>query len=277
MKTRPEGLFSIGELSRYQKISKQTLIFYDKIGLFRPAYVDPDNGYRYYSASQLDYLDSILIMKKIGFSLSEIRDYMKNYSIENSLLTLRRQLTVIEQQIQEMNLIRSRLLLRCDQMEHAQSYMDHPIQIQKVREQHLFYHPVEEPCSPREISVATKKCFAEAYQKGLPIYFQCGVIVPLSHIRAHAFEKASTAFLSIEKTDLVKNIQTLPAGTCACIYHFGDYGSIGNSYRRLLAYCEEHHLEILSDSYEFCINDYITSRNEEDYITKIMFYVGSSS
>ena len=56
-----EDYFSIGELSSYQNISKQTLIFYDKIGLFRPAYVDPGNGYRYYSASQLDELDTILI------------------------------------------------------------------------------------------------------------------------------------------------------------------------------------------------------------------------
>ena len=46
-----ENLFSIGEVARYQNISKQTLIFSDKIGLFRPAYVDPHNGYRYYIAS----------------------------------------------------------------------------------------------------------------------------------------------------------------------------------------------------------------------------------
>ena len=39
-----ENLFSIGEVSKYQNISKQTLIFYDKIGMFRPAYVDHDNG-----------------------------------------------------------------------------------------------------------------------------------------------------------------------------------------------------------------------------------------
>ena len=45
-----KDMFSIGELARYQNISKQTLIFYDKIGLFRPAYVDPDNKYRYYKA-----------------------------------------------------------------------------------------------------------------------------------------------------------------------------------------------------------------------------------
>ena len=61
-----KDLFSIGELAKYQKISKQTLIFYDKIGLFRPAWVDPDNGYRYYSAAQLDELDAILIMQVLS-------------------------------------------------------------------------------------------------------------------------------------------------------------------------------------------------------------------
>ncbi len=35
-----KDMFSIGELASYQNISKQTLIYYDKIGLFKPAYVD---------------------------------------------------------------------------------------------------------------------------------------------------------------------------------------------------------------------------------------------
>ena len=78
-------LFTIGEISKHQNISRQTLIFYDKIGLFRPAYVDPENGYRYYSAAQLDYLDTICIMKKFGFSLDEIKAHMKSYTLDTSL------------------------------------------------------------------------------------------------------------------------------------------------------------------------------------------------
>ena len=71
--------FSIGEVAKYTGLSRQALIFYDKIGLFRPAYVDPQNGYRSYSAKQIDYLDTILIMKKIGrsklgFALRTIRE-----------------------------------------------------------------------------------------------------------------------------------------------------------------------------------------------------------
>ena len=132
-----ENLFSIGEVSKYQNISKQTLIFYDKIGLFRPAYVDPQNGYRYYSASQLDDLDAILIMKKIGFPLSRIREHMQTYNIESSLETLNSKLSVIDEQIKELQLIRSRVQQRCEQMEAAKVLhgYDDAIRVEQVKRQ----------------------------------------------------------------------------------------------------------------------------------------------
>lgn len=102
-----KNLFSVGELSKLQNISRQTLIFYDKIGLFCPAYVDPQNGYRYYSAAQLDSLDTICIMKKIGFSLDEIKTYLKEYTLDTSLVALRKQLTIIERQIQDLQVIKT--------------------------------------------------------------------------------------------------------------------------------------------------------------------------
>ena len=129
-----KGYFSIGELSKYQNISKQTLIFYDKIGLFRPAYVDPQNGYRYYSAKQIDYLDTILIMKKIGFPLSQIREHMEHYNTAGSLAALGRQVEVIDRKMEELSLIRSRLLHRCGQMEQAQKYLgqEAPVLVEEV-------------------------------------------------------------------------------------------------------------------------------------------------
>ena len=144
-----ENLFSIGELSKYQNISKQTLIFYDKIGLFRPAYVDPNNGYRYYSSQQIDYLDTILIMKKIGFSLAEIREHMQHYNIDSSLIAMRKQVTAIERQIQELRLIRNRLLHRCTQMEDTKIYRDkeNEVFIEKTNEQHILVGEVEKRSS----------------------------------------------------------------------------------------------------------------------------------
>ena len=132
---------------------------------------------------------------------------------------------------------------------------------------------MEPPFTLREISIATKQCFAQAFQEQLPIYFQSGVTVPLERIRAGRYTEASAAFLPIEGTDRAENLLQLPEGLGASIYHRGDYLSIGRSYRRLLEFCQAEKLEIRSDSYEFCINDYITTGDESEYLTKIVFYV----
>ena len=99
-----KNLFSIGEISKMQNISRQTLIFYDKIGLFKPSFIDSQNGYRYYSSNQLDYLDTICIMKKIGFSLEEIKNQMNSFTTEHSINALSSQRVRIDQQIKELQI-----------------------------------------------------------------------------------------------------------------------------------------------------------------------------
>ena len=267
-----ENLFSIGELSRYQNISKQTLIFYDKTGVFHPAYVDPSNGYRYYSASQLDELDTILILKKSGLSLQKIKELLSHYTTQSSLKVLKSQLGVIDRQMEELRLVRSRLSQRCAQLEGANLHQEGP-RVEKMEEQYVLTRPVEPPFTLREISIATKQCFAQAFQESLPIFFQSGVRVPLERILRGDYTQADLVFLPTEKTGRANNIQRLPAGRCAAIYHRGDYLSIGASYEKLLAFCREQGLTVASDSYEFCINDYITTGDASEYLTKIVFYV----
>ena len=144
-----KDMFSIGELAGYQNISKQTLIFYDKIGLFQPAYVDPNNKYRYYTAQQIDYLDTILIMKELGFSLSEIQEHMKNYTIDSSLVILRKQLSVIDRQIKRLQLVQHRLAHRCEQMEHVKEFREgnQEVTVKDIPQSRILFAPVDAPQS----------------------------------------------------------------------------------------------------------------------------------
>ena len=270
-----KDMFLAGELAKLQKISKQTLLFYDKIGLFSPNYIDPQNGYRYYSADQLDYLDTILIMKKIGFPLNEIKEHMKSYTTENSLAFLRKQLDVIEKDILELTMIKNRLERRCEQVEQAFTHGAIEPEISRMSASYLLYYDVNKPFGMKEISVATKKCYAQALEENLPIFFQCGVCVPLKHIKEGRYTEAVMAFVTSDDVKEVQNIKELPEGQIVSTYHFGNYYDIGNAYKRIMDYCERKNLEIISDSYEFCINDYITSRDEEEFITKIIFYIQS--
>ena len=270
-----KNLFSIGELSKLQNISRQTLIFYDKIGLFCPAYTDPNNGYRYYSAKQIDYLDTICIMKKIGFSLEEIKEYMKSYTLDNSIITLRKQLSVLEQQIEELQMIKSRVEHRCSQLEHAVSIREvsDDIMVENVDKQCILVQKVNAPYSLEQVSIATKECFVRSFKEQLPVFFQSGTIVPYSRIRQQRYTEASFAFLPIDIMSNIDGTMELPEGQCVCTYHTGDYYSIGCSYERLLAYCSDNKLDIISDSFEFAVNDYLSTKDENEYITKIMFYV----
>lgn len=268
-----ENMFSAGELAKLQNISKQTLLYYDKIGLFQPSYTDPENGYRFYSVEQLDYLDTILIMKKIGFPLNEIKKHMKNYTTKNSMFFFRNQLNVIEHKIQELSLIKNRLEHRCEQIEQIRGTEGAAPIVGMTDCTYILYHAVGKPYDVKEISIATKKCYAQALSDDLPVFFQCGVCVPLDRIQAGRYTEAQVAFLTTDKLPGVDNVKKLPRGLTASLYHFGNYYDISSSYEKLMAFCRQHHFKITSDSYEFCINDYITSRYEEEFITKIMFYV----
>lgn len=194
-------LFTIGEISKHQNISRQTLIFYDKIGLFRPAYVDPENGYRYYSAAQLDYLDTICIMKKFGFSLDEIKAHMKSYTLDTSLIALRKQLTIIDRQIKDLQLIKSRVAHRCAQLEQSASIHSGSaaVSVETVKSQHLLLQEVASPYTLEAVSIATKQCFVRSFKDQLPIFFQSGAIVPLRAYRKGAIPRPPSPFCRLKK------------------------------------------------------------------------------
>ena len=84
--------------------------------------------------------------------------------------------------------------------------------------------------------------------------------MPRENILSQRYTQASTAFLTTDRTDRAQNLRQLPPGKCVSTYHVGDYPSIGRSYERLLDYCRKHRLRLISDSYEFCVNDYITTQ-----------------
>lgn len=72
-----DGLLSIGELACMKGVGVKSLRYYESIGIFRPAFVDPSSGYRYYSLNQLMDLDAITTCIELGIPLKELRDYIE--------------------------------------------------------------------------------------------------------------------------------------------------------------------------------------------------------
>ena len=65
-------MLKIGEFSKLSRISIRMLRHYDEIGLLKPAYIDPDSGYRYYAEHQLTAAGRITALKNMGFGLSSM-------------------------------------------------------------------------------------------------------------------------------------------------------------------------------------------------------------
>lgn len=70
-------MFKIGEVASIYGISIRALRLYDRIGLFRPDYVDEKTGYRYYTPDQLYILNAIIELKELGCSLEEVASVVR--------------------------------------------------------------------------------------------------------------------------------------------------------------------------------------------------------
>lgn len=77
-----ENLLPIGEFATASRLSQKALRLYGENGLLSPAWVDPDSGYRYYSPEQLRSATLIAFLRRSGMSLGEIREFLRDPSIE---------------------------------------------------------------------------------------------------------------------------------------------------------------------------------------------------
>jgi DNA-binding transcriptional MerR regulator len=66
-------LMTIGEFARLSRLSAKALRLYDELGLLPPAQVDPDSGYRWYAAGQLDNARLVASLRQIGMPLAQIQ------------------------------------------------------------------------------------------------------------------------------------------------------------------------------------------------------------
>ncbi|UJL47744.1 MerR family transcriptional regulator [Virgibacillus sp. NKC19-16] len=96
-----QKLYSIGEVAKLNNISIQTLRYYDKIDLFKPASIDPSSNYRYYHEKQFFYLDIIKYLKYIDTPLSQIKEVMTKDAAQ-LLPFLEEQDLIIDQKISQL-------------------------------------------------------------------------------------------------------------------------------------------------------------------------------
>jgi DNA-binding transcriptional MerR regulator len=77
-----ENLMPIGEFAAASRLSQKALRLYGDNGVLPPAWVDPDSGYRYYSAEQLHAATLVASLRRAGMPLVEVRTFLREPSLE---------------------------------------------------------------------------------------------------------------------------------------------------------------------------------------------------
>lgn len=120
-----------GEFAKLCKVNKQTLFYYDQIGILSPV-LKNERGYRYYSINQIDLYFVIDILKELGMSLKDIQQYMQNKSPERFLSLMYQKKQEIVKKRQEIETKEKMIEAKIELIEEALQIDFHQITLEKL-------------------------------------------------------------------------------------------------------------------------------------------------
>ena len=100
----------IGEFSKMMQVTVKTLRHYEQKGLLLPDNVDEWTGYRYYCIDQMQTLQAIRDLQRLGFSLDEIKELFEDDSHTPSIRQMDEKIKETERQLKQLVARRNRLL-----------------------------------------------------------------------------------------------------------------------------------------------------------------------
>ncbi|MBU5439537.1 MerR family transcriptional regulator [Tissierella sp. MSJ-40] len=261
--------FTTGEFAQRFGIKKDTLFYYDRIGLFHPAGVN-DNGYRYYTVPQLDVFWMLQSLRELNFPLKTLKHYVNAPSPEELIALSKEQLSRVKQEIRKLEQIHWLLSSIVTYSEEALSApLDEISLIELPAEPILYSNPI-----PKENDIASGEEWFSYYDRFLketelkgPAYV--GSIVSQKDLLAGRFEKVDRLFVRMDNADA----KLKPAGLYAVTYHKGPYESVLEIYEPFLRQLKEQGLTVCGDAYEEYLLGKLSTQNQTDFIFKISLAV----
>lgn len=94
----------INEFAKLVSVSVRTLHYYDEIGLLKPAFVDEQNGYRFYDEISLERMQEILFYRELDFELKSIAEILSSpdYDKQKALAEQRKLLILKKERLERI-------------------------------------------------------------------------------------------------------------------------------------------------------------------------------
>ena len=261
----------IGEFSKMMQVTVKTLRHYEQKGLLVPDEVDEWTGYRYYSITQMQRLNTIRGLQRQGFSLEEIKDLFEDESQMPSVAQLTKKIEETERQLQILMERRHQLL----------KWMDSHKQIRTMEKFSIQSLPEIIVASHREIipdySALGQLCVNKIGPEMQRLGCKCpppGYCFTIEH---HQEYRATD--LDIEYCEQVEEMGTdntiiqfkrLPAVPQAlCMKHVGPYERFHESFTEAFAYMEEQGYKLAGALRTSYIDGVWNKANPEEWLSII--------
>lgn len=269
-----KNMYKTHEVALLHNISKKTLIYYDKIGLFKPQYVDETNNYRYYDRKEFPILKQIIYLKKIGFSLEEIRDLLDNRTHETIIEALNKRNEEITTEIFELTQRKDSIEYLLKFYNQTKFITENDLYLPSIKimpDRKIFYYHCEEEGCKEEVMLTYRRVLRHldslklfSHQEYGTIYFKEGI--------EEGFSKHVGSFISLPDNFDVENHYVIPGGKYITMYKKGGYYD-EESIANFLDWIKNNGYEIIGDVYEYCLIDYTFTKDEDEMIEELQVRV----
>lgn len=242
----------IGEMAEFCKVSISALRLYDKVGILKPCYTDPETNYRYYSINQNARLDMIQYMKELGMSLGEIKEILekgdiqliestlisKKKQVKDEIATLQMRLGAISRAIESVE--RFRKAPDCGMI--TVEYIPH----RKIYAMHTEINFYDYDISTYEKILGDLREYIRIHDLPQIYYCNAGTLMTKENFLAQNFiSNEIFVFVDDEFPD-GEEVRRLDSGMYACIY-LDSFDREPEYARRLFHYCQENSYLICGD------------------------------
>lgn len=266
--------YKINEVAEMHNISKKTLIYYDKIGLFKPKYVDEVNNYRYYDIQEFPVLKQIVYLKKIGFSLKEIKSLLDNREHNLTIEALSNRNKEIVKEIESLKEIHRSIEYLMDFYKGAKNLDKRDLYKPSIKifsERKIFHLRCRGEVTKEEIMLTYRRALKHLQDLNLFSHKEYGTIYFKEGIK-EGFTYNSGAFISLPDNFNIEGQSIVEDGKYICMYKDGGYYN-EEALTYLLKWIEQNGYEVDGNIYEYSLIDYTFTKSVEDMVSEIQIKV----
>lgn len=260
-------MLSIGQFSKICMVTVKTLRHYDSIGLIRPSRVNKENGYRYYSETQIADMLYIGRLKRCGFSLSDIKEIL---SSDTDLLIsrLKKQRDALSAEIVRQNEAIAQIDEYITALERTGSIMnENNYKVETAKTEDINVISIRQRMSVDDFGKYYGMLYKRCWEENIVLN---GICMAIYHDKEFDPENSDIE-LALGVKDGEKYDKTLIGTECAVTTHYGGYSKLPEAYGAVTKWIFDNGCEIASAPYEIYVKTQFDKIPVEEWETRICF------